>query len=119
MIMTPEFRQSIVQSRTHDYNNIMRTTLFAFLGIAAVLFLGDGGFSLPLLVLTLVVTAYGVLAGGTALEDIHNLKGDLTEEAAATSYGGGVAERDVLMLKTISAGCIGAVGLACVLGIIF
>ena len=116
--MTPEHRQQIVHARTADYAIIMRTTLFAFLGIGAVLHFGDG-FSLPLLVLTLVVTAYGVLAGSTALDDINNLKADMTEEFSATGYGSGVAKRDVLMLKTISAGCVGLVGLACVLGIIF
>jgi len=116
--MTPDQRQAIVHARTADYNNVMRTTLFTFLGIGAVLYLGDGRFSMPLIVLAVVTTAYGVLAGGTALDDINALKGDMDEETASTSYGGGVMGRDVLMLKMISAGCVGLIGLACVLGIL-
>lgn len=116
--MTPDHRQSIVRSRTNDYNNIMRTTLFSFLGIGAVLHLGDDSYSAPLLILSIVVTAYGVLAGGTALEDINNLKGDMDDDTTATSYGSGVASRDVLMLKNISAGCIALAGLACVLAVL-
>ncbi len=116
--MTPELRQSIVKSRSADYNNIMRTTLFSFLGIGAVLHLGNDDYSAPLLVLSLVITAYGVLAGGTALDDINNLKGDMDDDSAATNYGGGVASRDIPMLKNISAGCVALTGLACVLAIL-
>lgn len=116
--MTPEQRQAIVHARTADYNNIMRTTLFTFLGIGAVLHLGADIYSAPLLVLSIVTTAYGVLAGGTALDDINNLKADMSDETAATGYGTGVMARDILMLKNISAGCVGLIGLACVLAVL-
>ncbi len=116
--MTPDQRQAIVHARTADYNNIMRTTLFTFLGIGGVLYLGDGSFSMPLIALAVVTTAFGVLAGGTALDDINALKGDMDEETSNTSYGGGVMARDILLLKMISAGCVSLIGLACVLGIL-
>lgn len=116
--MTPDQRQAIVHARTADYNNIMRTTLFAFFGIGAVLHLGDGSYSAPLLVLSIVITAYGVLAGGTALDDLNALKGDLDDETSGTNYGTGVAGRDIAMLKNISTGCVAITGLACVLAIL-
>ena len=116
--MTPDQRQKIVHARTTDYNNVMRTTLFTFLGIGAVLHLGDGAYSAPLMVLSIVITAYGVLAGGTALDDLKALQGDLDDDTASTNYGGGVAKRDIGMLKNISSGCVGIVGLACVLAIL-
>ncbi len=116
--MTPELRQSIVKARTADYVNIMRTTLFTFLGIGAVLHLGNDDYSAPLMVLSIVITAYGVLAGGVALDDLNNLKGDVDDETAGTSYGSGVASRDILMLKNISSGCVALTGLACVLAIL-
>lgn len=116
--MTPEQRQTIVQARSRDYNNIMRTTLFTFLGIGAVLHLGGGGYSAPLLVLSIAITTYGALAGGVALDDINALKSDMDEAMAETNYGKGVIARDINRLKLISAGLVGLLGLACVLAIL-
>ena len=116
--MTPDQRQAIVHARSRDYNNIMRTTLFTFLGIGGVLHLGADGYSAPLLVLSIAITAYGVLAGGVALDDINALKGDMDEATAETQYGKGVAGRDIEKLKMISAGLVGLVGLACVLAVL-
>ena len=65
--MSPELRQSIVHARTTNYTTIMSATIFAFAIIGGVLHLGDGAYSAPLMVLTLVVTAFGILAGGAAL----------------------------------------------------
>ncbi|NNE86583.1 MAG: hypothetical protein HKN27_00780 [Silicimonas sp.] len=117
--MSPELRQTIVHARTREYSNIMRTTVFAFIGIAAVLHLGPDTFSIALVLLTATVTAFGVLAGGTALDDINNLKGDMTPEMAETTYGSGVARRDLVALKLISTIMIGLTGLALLLGILF
>lgn len=117
--MTPELRQTIVHARTTEYSNIMRTTLFTFLGIGAVLHLGPNAFSLPLLLLTVTITAFGVLARSTALDDINNLKADMTPEFENTVYGAGVAFRDVPRLKLISALLIGLTGLALILAILF
>ena len=116
--MSPEIRQTIVHARTGDYLSIMRTAIFAFAVIAGVLHFGSGTYSAPLMVLTLTVTAYGVLAGGTALDDINNLKSDMTEETKATAYGAGVMERDIPKLKMVSSVLIGLTGLATVLAIL-
>lgn len=116
--MNSEQRQSIVQSRSSDYNNIMRTTLFTFLGIGFALHIGDDSYSAPLLVLSLTITAYGILAGGTALDDLNALKNDLDDEMASTNYGTLVSNRDIPMLKMISSACVGITGLACVLAIL-
>lgn len=116
--MNSDQRQAIVHARSADYNNIMRTTLFTFLGIGFALHIGDGSYSAPLLVLSLTITAYGILAGGTALDDLNALKADLDDEMGATSYGTLVSNRDIPMLKNISSACVGLTGLACVLGIL-
>ena len=116
--MTPELRQTIVHARTTEYSNIMRTTLLAFVGIAAVLHLGPDAFSLPLLLLTVTITAFGTLAGGTALDDINNLKEDITPEFGETVYGAGVARRDIPKLKLISGIMICLTGVSLILAIL-
>lgn len=116
--MTPELRQSIVHSRSGDYVNIMRTTIFTFLGIGAALHFGAGDYSAPLLMLAITVTAYGILAGGVALDDLENLKRDMDDSFATTSYGGGVGARNIPMLKMISSALVGLTGLATILAVL-
>lgn len=116
--MSPELRQSIVHARTANYTFIMAAAIFAFAIIGGVLHLGDGAYSAPLMVLTLTVTAFGILAGGAALDDLVNLQGDMTDAFAATGYGVGVAARDFGKLKLASTVLIGLTGLATVLAIL-
>ena len=116
--MTPELRQSIVHARTTNYTTIMAATIFAFAIIGGVLHLGDGSYSAPLMVLTITVTGFGVLAGGAALDDLANLQGDMTDEFKASGYGVGVAARDFAKLKMVSTVLIGLTGLASVLAIL-
>lgn len=115
--MTEDQRLKILTSRSGDYFGIMRTTLFVLLGIGAALHFGEG-YSPTLLVLAIAVTAYGVLAGGTALDDIIALREDMPEDVAASTYGKGVKARNIPALKAISAALIGLTGLAAVLGIL-
>ena len=110
--MTPELRNTIVMTRSGDYNGIMRTTIFALLGIAAVIEFGPGGYSAPLITLIITVTAYGILAGGAALDDIINLRDDMEENFAQTTYGKGVAARNLALLKMISSVLLLLIGLA-------
>ncbi len=116
--MTPELRQTIVHARTAEYSGIMRTVIFAFAVIGGVLHFGPGDYSAPLMVLSITVTAYGVLAGGAALDDVHNLKADMSDEFQATGYGAGVMARDILRLKLASNVLVGLTGLASVLAIL-
>lgn len=110
--MTPETRIQIVLGRSRDYFDVMRTTLFAFVGLAAIIEFGPAGYSAPLTMLAVAVTAYGVLAGGTALSDIDNLRNDMDEGIAGTSYGKGVTARNFAGLKAISAGLVLLIGVA-------
>jgi hypothetical protein len=110
--MTPEIRNAIVIARSGDYFGIMRTTFLTFLGIAAILAFAPGGLSLPLAALVIAITAYGILAGGTALDDIIALRDDMDDKMAATAYGKGVASRNIPALKMISAVLVGLIGLA-------
>lgn len=115
--MTRDQRITILIARSGDYFNIMRTTLFVLLGIGAALHFGDS-YSAPLLVLAIAITAYGILAGGVALDDIIALREDMDDEVAKTAYGRGVKARNIPMLKMISAGLIGLSGLAAVLAVL-
>jgi hypothetical protein len=96
----------------------MTATILVFAIIGGVLHLGDGAYSAPLMVLTLTVTVFGVLAGGVALDDLANLKSDMTDEIRATGYGKGIEARDFGKLKMISSTLIGLTGLASVLAIL-
>ena len=117
--MSPELRQSIAHSRAGNYITIIAATIIAFAIMGGVLHLGSGAYSASLMVLTLTVTAFGVLAGGAALDDLENLKSDMTDEIKATGYGAGIQSRDIGKLKMISSSLIGLTGLATVLAIMF
>ena len=117
--MSPEIRTQILISRVDNYMNVMRTTIFGLLGVAAAIHFGPGGYSAPLLVLAIAVTAYGILAGGTALDDMIALRDDMDDEMAATNYGKAVKERNIPMLKNISTALIALIGLAEVLTLLF
>ena len=58
--MTPEIRNSIVLARAADYFGIMRTTIFTFVAIAAVIELGPEGYSAPLTMLVVTTGAFGI-----------------------------------------------------------
>ena len=110
--MTPETRVQILISRSEQYYAIMRTTMFVFVAIAAIIEFGPGGYSAPLTCLVIAISAYGILAGGTALDDIINLRDDMDEAMAGSAYGAAVKARNIPMLKTVSSVLIGLVGVA-------
>jgi hypothetical protein len=117
--MTPEIRAKVMTSRSRDYFDVMRTTIFALTAIGAVIQLGPDDYSISLTTLVIATTAYGILAGGTALDDIMNLRDDMDEDTAQTSYGQGIRNRNLPMLKMTSAVLIGLIGLAEILAILF
>lgn len=110
--MTPELRAKILIARSADYFGIMRTTIFTFAGIAAIIELGPDGYSVPLVTLAVATTLYGILAGGTALDDIINLRADMDDDMASTNYGSGVKSRNIPALKMVSVVLLGLIGLA-------
>ncbi|WP_413718435.1 hypothetical protein [Silicimonas sp. MF1-12-2] len=115
--MTEDHRLQLVISRSGDYFGIMRTTLFVLLGIGAALHFGEG-YSAPLLVLAIAISAYGILAGGVALDDIIALREDMPDDVAGTAYGKGVKARNIPGLKMVSAALIGLTGLSAVLSVL-
>jgi hypothetical protein len=110
--MTPDQRIAILNARTGDYFGIMRTSFFTLAAIAAIIELGGGGYSAPLTTLVLAAAVYGILAGGSVLDDINNLHDDMDDKMAATAYGKGSAAHNIPALRVISAGLLGLVGLA-------
>lgn len=110
--MKHEQRDFLSMGRITQYGDIMRTTLFAFVAIAAIIELGSGAYSAPLTVLIIATTAYGVLAGGTALDDVINLVDDMDEETAATNFGKALKKRNIPALKLTSSILLGLIGIA-------
>ncbi len=110
--MTPEIRIQILNARGGDYNNIMRTTIFTMLGIAAAIHFAGGAYSAPLMALTIAATLYGILAGGVALDDIMALRDDMDDDTASSNYGKLVSGRNIPALKMTSSILLGLVGLA-------
>jgi len=117
--MTPELRNDIVMSRVQNYGDIMRTTFFVFAAVAATLHFGADAYSAPLTMLVIAITAYGILAGNTALNDLIALRDDMEEDMATTAYGKGVATRNIPALKMISTVLIGLTGLAELAAVLF
>ena len=68
--------------------------------------------------LTVAVTAYGILAGGVALDDIIALRDDMPDDMVSTTYGAAVRARNIPALKMVSAVLIGLSGLAAVLAVL-
>ncbi len=110
--MTPELRNAITQGRLDNYTAIMRTTIFTLTGVAAVIELGPGGYSAPLTMLVVTTCAYGILAGGVALDDVTNLRESMDDDTANSAYGRAALSRNLPMLKMTSAVLLGLVGLA-------
>jgi len=110
--MTPTQRDYLAMERTSGYYKIMQTTVWAFVGLAAVIHLGPPGYSAPLITLVVAVTAYGILAGGSALTDMENLGKDMAPETAETNYGKGLLARNLGALKMASTILLALVGLA-------
>ena len=110
--MTPDQRNYLSMTRSSHYFDIMRTTIFAFIGLAAIIELGPDGYSAPLTVLIVATAAYGILAGGTALEDINKLSDDLDEDTASTNFGKTLKARNFPALKMTSAVLLGLVAIA-------
>jgi hypothetical protein len=117
--MTPEHRTTLSLARTSHYYDIMRTTMFVFAAIAAVHHLGAGGYSSGLTMLIIAVTAYGILAGGAALEDMINLRDDMDDATAATTYGRAAKARNLPKLQMASNVLIGLVGFAELMDVLF
>ena len=116
--MTPEIRTQLQTARSTAYNTIMATTMFTFAAIAAIIHLGDGSYSAPLMVLTIAVTIYGILAGGTCLDDIAKLAEGMDEDTAKSPYGQQAQARNMSGLKMISSVLLGLVGLAEIFAIV-
>lgn len=108
-----EIRTKISLARQTHYFQIMATSLLAFVLLAAVIGISDEAPDALLVMLTLAITAYGVLAGNTALDDITNLIADLDEDIAQTThFGRGIRSRNMSALKMASTGLISLSGLA-------
>lgn len=110
--MTQDQRNYLSMTRLTHYFDIMRTTIFAFVGLGAIIQLGPDGYSAPLTVMVISVAAYGILAGGTALDDIINLRADMDDDTANSSFGKALKARNIPALKMTSSVLLGLIAIA-------
>ena len=107
-----QIRSSLSLARQSHYFDVMRTVIFSFVGLAAIIAFAPAGYSASLTMLVVGVTVFGVLAGSTALDDVKNLIDDLDPEMAKSHFGKGIATRNMQALKMISAAVIALIGIA-------
>ncbi|MES0826064.1 hypothetical protein [Ruegeria sp. SCP11] len=110
--MDSQLRSELSMGRLDHYYHIMRTTIFAYVALAAIIGFGPEGISLALIVLVIATAAYGILAGKTALADVENLRDDMDEEFAQTSFAKGIKTRNMKGLIMTSNVLLGLIGLA-------
>lgn len=91
-------------ARGNHYFSIMRTSIFAEAGVAAIIVLGDAsGHTLALQAIIVGLAIFAVLAGDTALKDIKNLISDMDDETASSNFGKGAQATPYSALRAISA----------------
>ena len=78
-------------ARTSQFGDYMRTAVFGQIAITAIIGFGAEGIDFVLAAAVITVTLFGILAGGTALNDISALRSDM-DEATGTSHYGKVAK---------------------------
>jgi len=110
--MTPEMRSQIADARLQNYHAIIRTVMFANVILIAVIQMGPNGYSAPMTMFSVALAAYGILAGGSSLDDVMALREDMDEKMAATAFGKALKARNTGMLKTISSVLLGLVCVA-------
>ena len=116
--MQETHRIQLFTARAGQFTEIVRTTIFAQLAIAALLCFGQSIPVLPMVIITIAVTLFGVLGGNAALDDVAALRDDMDTPTAETAYGRIAGSRNIGLLKTMSAMLIGLTGLAELLAII-
>ncbi|WP_425043486.1 hypothetical protein [Primorskyibacter sp. S87] len=117
--MDPQLRVQYLTGRLDNYYSIMRTTVFALAGLAAIISFAPGKAGMMLAALVVATTAFGILAGSASLNDIDCLRQDIDETTAQTNYGRSAMSRNVGALKLASNLLIGLAGLAEVMTIFF
>ena len=117
--MSPEIRAKYHITRNTHFNDILRTTLFGQLGIAALIGFGAEGITLLLVVLTIAITVFGIAAGNAALDDINKLRDDMDEATSETAYAKQSMSRNLEMLKMLSTGFLAIIGVTELLAILF
>ncbi|WP_209547002.1 hypothetical protein [Ruegeria sp. HKCCSP346] len=117
--MDQTLRSRTSMGRLDHYYYIMRTTIFAYVALAAIIGFGAQGVSLVLIVLVIATAAYGILAGSTALADVANLRDDMDEDMSASNFGKGVKSHNMKGLILTSNVLLGLIGLAELIAIVF
>jgi hypothetical protein len=102
--MDNETRTKTALGRGNHYFYTMRTVMFIYLGLAAILTLSNAAqFSLVIQVIAIAAAIYAVLAGDSALKDIANLRDDMDDVTKASNYGKGALKTPYLAFRAISA----------------
>jgi len=109
--MTPENRMALQIARTAQFGDYMRTALIGQVALAGLIGFGVEGIEFALAAAVVAITLFGILAGGTALEDISALRSDMDEQTASSHYGKVAHGRNLNALKILSAVLLALVAL--------
>jgi hypothetical protein len=97
-------RSQTALGRGNHYFYTMRTVMFMYLGLAAILtFSNAEQISLVIQVIAIAAAIYAVLAGDSALKDVGNLRDDMDDTTKASNYGKGALKTPYLAFRAISA----------------
>lgn len=110
--MDEEFRGPMVRARLEHYYGVLRTTLFAFVGLAAIIAFAPDAPPVVISLLVISVSAFGILAGNSTLDDVKALIEDMDEKMSGSAFGKAVAGRNLRALKAASSLLVGLTGLA-------
>lgn len=110
--MKEELRAPMVRARLEHHYGALRTTVYAFVGLAAIVAFAPDAPSFMLTMVVIATAAYGILAGNTALDDVAALNKDAGHEVAETEYGKVIKARRMGALKTSATILIGLTALA-------
>lgn len=97
--MTPENRMALQIARTSQFGDYMRTAVFGQIAIAAIIGSGAEGIDFALTAAVVTVTLLGILAGGTALDDISAQRSDIDDATVASHYSKVAKTRNLSALK--------------------
>lgn len=102
--MDNTIRTKTALGRGNHYFYTMRTVMFIYVGLAAILgFSQTQQIDLVIQAIAIAAAIYAVLAGDSALKDIGNLRDDMDDATKASNYGQGALKTPYLAFRAISA----------------
>ena len=106
--MTQEQRDALIAERSATLTQVMRTTMYTFTALAAIIAFAPGVNPSMMGMLVVGTMIYGILAGRTNLNILASLAADVPADSA---YGKAQASTNYGMLTLVSSVVFGLIGL--------